>query len=105
MLINHPNPLEIPATPARVFPHVWLYSVIASVPSMDTGSIRIETLPCNMETGEIAPGDYMTPLSTDRLWDAVKEVPEVAAAMAAILAAVGPLHAWIEAQNSTAPTE
>lgn len=103
MLINHPNPLEIPAVPARVFPHVWLYSVIASVPSMDSGSIRIETLPCNMETGEIAPGDYMAPLATDRLWDAVAQVPEVAAAMSAILAAVGPLHAWIESQSS--PTE
>ena len=105
MLIPHPKPLEIPATPAKIFPHVWLYSVMARVPSMDSGSIRIETLPCNMETREIAGGDHMLPLETDDLWRAVAEVPEVAAAMGAILAAVGPLHAWIAAQNATATTE
>ena len=105
MLIPHPKPLEIPATPAKIFPHVWLYSVMARVPSMDSGSIRIETLPCNVATGEIANGDFMVPIQTDKLWQAAAEVPEVAAAMGAIFTAVGPLRKWIEAQNSTAPTE
>jgi hypothetical protein len=39
------------------------------------------------------------PLHTDKLWQAVAEVPEVAAAMEAIFAAVGPLAAWIAAQQ------
>lgn len=100
MPIPHPNPVQIPATEAKTFPHVWLYNIGVHAPAIDRGSIRIETLPCNMDTGEIASGDYMQPLQTDKLWQAAGEVPEVAAAMGAIIAAVGPLAAWIKAQET-----
>jgi len=102
MPLPHPNPVEIPATEAKSYPHVWLYNIGVHAPSIDSGSIRIETLPCNVDTGEIANGDYMVPLHTDKLWQAVAEVPEVAAAMEAIFAAVGPLAAWIAAQETAA---
>jgi hypothetical protein len=102
--IPNPNPLEIPATPARTLPHIWLYNIIAHVPSATSGMIRLETLPCDMDTGEIANGDHMVALQTDKLWEAVEQVPEVAAAMQAILAAVAPLYAWIEAQKELEQT-
>ncbi len=43
----------------------------------------------------------MVAISTDQLWKAVSEVPEVAAAMQAILVAVVPLRTWIDAQAQT----
>ena len=99
MIIQQTHPLEIPASAAKVFPHVWLYSILVNAPSASAGSVLIETLPCNMESGEIAGGEYMTPIKTDDLWRAVAEVPEVAAAMQSIFQAVEPLRDWIEAQQ------
>ena len=39
------------------------------------------------------------PESPKSFWDAVNEVPEVGAAMNAIVAAVAPLRTWIEEQQ------
>ena len=100
MPIPHPNPLVIPPTEARSFPDLWIYGISVHAPAIATGSIRIETLPANMATGEIASGDNMVPIQTDRLWAAAAEVPEVAAAMGAIFAAVGPLREWIAARDA-----
>jgi hypothetical protein len=40
-------------------------------------------------------------MSTDELWKAIEEVPEVAAAYAAILESVPPMMAWLEQRNQT----
>ena len=105
MPIPNPNPLVIPPTEAKSYPDLWIYGISVHAPAIATGSIRIETLPANMATGEIASGDYMQPLQTDKLWQAAAEVPEVAAAMGAIIAAVGPLAAWIKAQETPSEPE
>ena len=102
MSLTLQTPLEIPAVAAKSYPHIWLLNVIASAPSMQSGSIRIETLPCNRLTGDIATGDHMEAISTGRLWEAVEHVPEVAAAMHAIFSAVEPLRAWVAAQETSA---
>jgi hypothetical protein len=44
----------------------------------------------------------MEAISTGRLWEAVEQVPEVAAAMHAIFSAVEPLRAWVAAQETSA---
>ena len=102
MSLTLPTPLEIPAVAAKSYPGLWLLNVICHAPAMQSGSIRIETLPCNLATGEIASGEHMTAIQTDRLWQAVNAVPEVAAAMGAIFAAVDPLRAWVAAQEALA---
>lgn len=99
MPLPHPNPVEIPATEAKSYPELWLYNIAVHAPTVDSGVIRIETLPCNVATGEIASGDFMVPIQTSDLWAAVNEVPEVQAAMEAIFAAVEPLRAWIASQE------
>lgn len=102
MPLPNPNPVEIPATEAKSYPDLWLYNIAVHAPTVDSGMIRIESLPCNVSEGTIANGDHMVPIQTGQLWQAVAEVPEVQAAMEAILVAVEPLRAWIAAQEPAA---
>lgn len=99
MPLPNPNPVIIPPTPEQDFADLWLYNIIIHAPSIDSGLIRIETLPYNGDTQEIASGQYMVPITTDQLWKAVNEVPEVETAMNAIFAAIEPLRNWIDAQH------
>lgn len=101
MPITNPNPVSVPAVEAKTYPHLWLYNTIVHAPSTTSGRILIETLPYNADTQEIGSGSDMVAISTDQLWKAVSEVPEVAAAMQAILAAVVPLRTWIDTQAAT----
>ena len=99
MALINPNPIEIPATEAKEFPHVWLSNIIIHAPSTTSGRITIECLPYNGNTKEIEEGKFMQSISTDNLWKALAEVPEVAQAMGAIFTALQPLKEWIELQN------
>lgn len=103
MPISNPNPLVIPSTLEQSFSDLWLYNIIIHAPSATSGRVCIETLPYNGDTQEIGSGQYMVPIQTDQLWKAADEVPEVAAAMAAIFAAVEPLRAWIDTNNTVLP--
>jgi len=105
MPIDNPNPTIIPATEAKSFPHLWLYNVICHAPSVSSGRILIETLPYNAETSEIGSGQNMVAISTDKLWEAGSQVPEVASAMEAILNAVNPLRDWITQQQEIQETQ
>jgi hypothetical protein len=99
MPIVNPNPVIVPPTPEVVYPYIWLYNIMIHAPTIDTGRITIETLPYNADTQSIGSGDYIQTIQTDLLWQAVAEVPEVAAAMQAIIDAVEPLNNWIISQN------
>lgn len=99
MPLPNPNPVVIPATEAKSYPDLWLYNIAVHAPTIDSGMIHIQTLPCNVSEGSIANGEFMVPIQTDQLWAAVNEVPEVATAMDAIFAAVEPLRAWIASQE------
>lgn len=105
MPIPNPNPLVIPPTPEQDYPDLWLYNIGVHAPSTTTGRICIETLPYNSTTQEIGAGQYMVPIQTDQLWKAVAEVPEVAAAMSAIFAAIEPLREWITQQSTSDTSE
>jgi hypothetical protein len=65
--------------------------------------VQIQLLPFDPTVPKIGPGELLENIETDRLWDAVAEVPEVAAAMQSVLDAVEPLRAWIAAQNAPQP--
>lgn len=94
MPLPNPTPLTVDSTEAKTFDSLWLRNVSIHAPSLNSGSISIETHPFNAETGEIGGGEHMQPIKTDDLWRAVNEVPEVATAMGAIFAAVEPLRAF-----------
>ena len=99
MPIVNPNPVIVPPTPEVVYPHIWLYNIMIHAPTTNTGRITVETLPYNGDTQSIACGKYVQSIRTSDLWKAVAEVPEVAAAMQAIIDAVVPLKNWIDLQN------
>lgn len=103
MALKNDTPIVIPAMSEKSFPDIWLYNISIMAPGLDSGRITIETLPYNSETQEIGNGSMMVPIHTDQLWDAVNEVPEVAQAMGAIFAAVGPLRDWVNKMGVYAP--
>ena len=113
MAIPRSESYAIPASEEKSFDSVWVRSINIYCPEINadgntSGSISMELLPYDATSGSEAI--FTTPDNkgveyisipnyangTKSFWDAVDEVPEVAAAMQAILAAVGPLKAWSE---------
>ena len=89
---------EVPAVPAKTYPHLWLTEVTFIAEANTTGELNITTLPYNGDTGEIA-SEGTELISTQDLWGAVQEVPAVAAAMQGIFDAIEPLKAWLATQE------
>jgi len=99
MNIPSPNPLVFPATPEVVFPHLWIKKLVLESASVDEGKMEAEFLPYNADTRQIGPADFGLKFTTEELWAAIEEVPEVAAAYAAILESVAPMQAWLKERN------
>jgi hypothetical protein len=95
MPIPNPNPIYIPPSPGEEFNSLWLSTIYINTQNSQSGFVNICTLPYDELNDRIASEKYMSNISTERLWDAVREVPEVAAAMDAILNAYVPLQQWI----------
>ena len=100
MAIIPTTPIVIPAIPEKTFSEQWVYNLNVHAPTPTTGYVNIELLPYNGDTQEIGAGSLMQPVRTDKLWQAVNEVPEVAIAFQAVIDSVEPLRAWIEALNN-----
>lgn len=99
MTLNNTTTLIVEAVPAKEFPHLWISSIHIGAPSVTKGRINIETLPYNSKTQELGLGKDMVSISTDDLWKAVNDVPEVATAMGAIFLAIEPLRTWVESEK------
>ena len=93
MAIPKTQPLTVPATAAKEYPHIWLRTIKVLTPSAERGTIEIQSRPYNAETGEIADGPTET--ISCSAWEAAANVPEVALAMGAIFAAVPALEEWV----------
>ena len=103
MALNNPNPLTTEVIEAKTFLELWLSSILirtAIIDGIEAGLIRIETLPYNSELKEIGSGKDMIEISTDELFLAVSQVPEVAVAMGAIFQCIDPLRDWIAAREA-----
>ena len=100
MAIVPTSPIVIPAIPEKTFSEQWVYNLNVHAPTASTGFVNIELLPYNRDTQEIGAGSLMQPVRTDKLWQAINEVPEVAVAFQAVIDCVEPLRAWIEALNN-----
>lgn len=102
IIIPLENPVVVAATSEKEFDSLWISQiVIRTLPPTDQsggGLVHIEYLPMSSETFETLP--QVQTISTDKLMQAVAEVPEVAQAMGAILLAVNPLQQWIAEQNA-----
>lgn len=99
MNIPSPNPVIFPAAPEKTFPHLWIKRLLLASDSVDDGKMEAHFAPYNAITREIGPSAFDTTFTTDELWAAIAEVPEVAAAYAAILESVGPMQTWLANRN------
>ncbi len=106
MPINNDETVVVPATstPEKTFPHLWLTEVTFKAEENTQGELHLSTVPYNGDTGEIAT-DGTELISTENLWGAVQEVPQVAIAMQAIFDAVEPLKAWLANQEPVTEPE
>jgi hypothetical protein len=103
-MLDNPTPIETPAVAAKVYDKLHLYTLNAIQPTGDSGSITVELLPATAD-GELATGDNVQRMSCP-LYPALLEVPELAAAFAAVIAAIPATQAWLAAQTTEdAPSE
>ncbi len=103
MLLPNQTPIETPAVAAKVYDKLHLYSLSAIQPTGDSGSITVELLPATAD-GELVSGDKVQRLSCP-LYPAINEVPELAAAFAAVIAAIPATQAWLAAEQETLDNE
>ena len=102
-MLDNPTPITTEPVPAKVFNKLHLYSLVAMHPTADSGSITCELLPAT-SSGELASGDNVQRLSVP-LYPALNEVPELAAAFAAVIAAIPATQAWLASQQEETPNE
>jgi hypothetical protein len=98
MLLPNQTPIQTPAVAAKVYDKLHLYSLVAMHPDQNSGSITVELLP-STSAGELASGDNVQRMSCP-LYPALNEVPELAAAFAAVVAAIPATQAWLAAQEA-----
>lgn len=99
MQITASTPTEQPAVAAKTYPDLWIKSiVIRAADDAVAGYAKIETRPYDYTNKVFGPGTAES-ITTDQLMTAISEVPELATAYGAILAAVEPLRTWVAAQQ------
>ena len=100
-MLTNPNPITTQPVAAKVLDKLHLYSLNAMHPTGDSGSITVELLPATAD-GELATGDKVQRMSCP-LYPAINEVPELATAFAAVIAAIPATQAWLAAQEEERP--
>ena len=108
--IPRDEPFVVPARPEETFDSIWLRNINISVPDTaqsgsTQGNIHIECLPYDADDEQIyttADNEGVEYLNVPNrvngrksFWECVNEVPEVASAMDAIIAAIPALREWI----------
>jgi hypothetical protein len=102
-MLNNPNPITTEPIPVKVFSQLHVYALNAIQPTTDSGSIAVELLPATAD-GQLSSGDFVQRISVP-LYPAINEVPELAAAFAAVLAAIPAVIAWQAAEQETLDNE
>jgi hypothetical protein len=97
-MLTNPNPITTEPVEAKVYDRLHVYTLSAIQPTADSGSITVELLPATAD-GELATGDKVQRISVP-LYPAINEVPELADAFAAVLAAIPAVLAWQAAQTT-----
>jgi hypothetical protein len=99
-MLTNPTPIVTEPVPSKVYDKLHVYSLSAIRPdTQGSGSITVELLPCT-EAGELANGSLVQRISVP-LYPAINEVPELAYAFQAVLAAIPATQAWLESQQTS----
>ena len=113
MAISRSSAFTVPAVAEKSFDSVWVRNINIHCPQLNAegnneGNINIELMPYDATEGSEAIHFTIDNEGVEYInvpnrangrktfWECVNEVPEVAAAMEAIVAAVGPLKTWAE---------
>ena len=113
MAISRSPSFTVPAVAEKSFDSVWVRNINIHCPQLNAegnneGNINIELMPYDATEGSEAIHFTIDNEGVEYInvpnrangrktfWECVNEVPEVAAAMEAIGAAVGPLQTWAE---------
>jgi hypothetical protein len=102
-MLTNPNPITTEPVAAKVYDRLHVYSLSAIQPTADSGSITVELLPATAD-GELANGSLVQRVSVP-LYPAINEVPELAAAFAAVLAAIPAVLDWQATEQETLDNE
>ena len=97
-MLTNPNPIQTEPVPAKVFDKLHLYSLNAIQPTGDSGSITVELLPATAD-GELANGSLVQKMTAPLNPEIMQEIPELAAAFAAVLAAIPATQAYLASQQ------
>jgi uncharacterized protein YecA (UPF0149 family) len=97
-MLTNPNPIETPAVAAKVYDRLHVYSLSAIQPTTDSGSITVELLPATAD-GELANGSLVQKMTAPLTPEIMQEVPELAAAFEAVLAAIPATQAYLASQQ------
>ena len=113
MAISRSSSFMVPAVQEKSFDSVWVRNINIHCPQLNEsgnieGNINLELVPYDSTSGSetlhiTVDNEGVEYLNVPNrangrksFWEAVNEVPEVATAMNAIIAAVEPLKAWAE---------
>lgn len=98
------DPVVKPAEAEKIYASNWIYQLLIQAPTTAIGTATFELIPYNYTTKELHPeaGLYKETIHCDALFEAIDEVPEVAAAYNAILACIDPLKVWLQAREEAA---
>jgi hypothetical protein len=99
IMIQAEQTITIPAVTEKTFGEQWVYNLSVHAPTPTTGRVSVELLPYNSQTGELGPSEFIQSFSTDKLWESIQEVPEMATAFSAIIAAVPAMKAWLASKE------
>ena len=101
-MLTNPTPIATPAVAAKVYDRLHIYSLSAIQPTADSGSITVELLPATAD-GELANGSLVQKMTAPLSPEIMLEVPELAAAFQAVIAAIPAVQAWLAAQTAKSP--
>jgi hypothetical protein len=103
-MLTNPTPIETPAVAAKVYDRLHVYSLSAIQPTTDSGSITVELLPCT-QSGELANGSLVQKMTAPLTPKIMQEVPELAAAFAAVIEAIPATQAYLASQQDETTNE
>lgn len=95
------SPVVIPAVPEKVYDLIWVRELSIDTPhdAPAGGVCRIKIEPMSSVSFDVSVENSFE-IYTEELMLAASEVPEVAAALNAVLVAIPPLKSWIDSRQA-----
>ena len=93
-MLTNPTPIVTDPVPSKTYDKLHVYTLSAIQPTADSGSITVELLPATSD-GQLASGDQVQRMTTPLNPEIMVAVPELAAAVAAVIEANPETQAYL----------